>query len=89
MGTLSVRENLRFSANLRLDPRRHSSADKLQRVDALLDQLGLNDCADTKVGHTRMRPSESPFGGGKSVVSIIAGRNAILVNLIRTRAGRF
>ncbi|XP_019717770.1 broad substrate specificity ATP-binding cassette transporter ABCG2b isoform X2 [Hippocampus comes] len=55
MGTLSVRENLRFSANLRLDPRRHSSADKRHRVDALLDELGLNNCADTKIGTEFLR----------------------------------
>ncbi|XP_049575981.1 broad substrate specificity ATP-binding cassette transporter ABCG2b isoform X1 [Syngnathus scovelli] len=55
MGTLSVRENLRFSANLRLDPRRHSSADKRARVDAILDELGLNDCADTKIGTEFLR----------------------------------
>ncbi|KAM9817768.1 broad substrate specificity ATP-binding cassette transporter ABCG2b isoform X2 [Syngnathus typhle] len=55
MGTLTVRENLRFSANLRLDPRRHSSADKRARVDAILDELGLNDCADTKIGTEFLR----------------------------------
>lgn len=49
MGTLSVRENLLFSANLRLDRRQHSSADKNNRVDAIIRDLGLTDCADTKV----------------------------------------
>ncbi|XP_077380140.1 broad substrate specificity ATP-binding cassette transporter ABCG2b isoform X1 [Festucalex cinctus] len=55
MGTLTVRENLRFSANLRLDPQRHSSVDKSGRVDAILDELGLNDCADTKIGTEFLR----------------------------------
>ncbi|XP_037109613.1 broad substrate specificity ATP-binding cassette transporter ABCG2b isoform X2 [Syngnathus acus] len=55
MGTLTVRENLCFSANLRLDPRRHSSADRHARVDAILDELGLNDCADTKIGTEFLR----------------------------------
>lgn len=49
MGTLSVRENLLFSANLRLSPKHHSSADKKSRVDAIIQDLGLTDCADTKV----------------------------------------
>lgn len=49
MGTLSVRENLLFSANLRLDPKRHSGADKHSRVDAIIQDLGLADCAKTKV----------------------------------------
>ncbi|XP_057699555.1 broad substrate specificity ATP-binding cassette transporter ABCG2b [Corythoichthys intestinalis] len=55
MGTLTVRENLLFSANLRLDPRRHSSADKCGRVDAILDDLGLTDCANTKIGTEFLR----------------------------------
>ncbi|XP_061535739.1 broad substrate specificity ATP-binding cassette transporter ABCG2b [Phycodurus eques] len=55
MGTLTVEENLRFSANLRLDPRLHSSADKRGRVDTILDELGLNDCANTKIGTEFLR----------------------------------
>ncbi len=49
MGTLSVRENLLFSANLRLNPQKYSSSNKNSRVDAILEDLGLTDCADTKV----------------------------------------
>uniref|UniRef100_A0AAQ4RB37 ABC transporter domain-containing protein n=1 Tax=Gasterosteus aculeatus aculeatus TaxID=481459 RepID=A0AAQ4RB37_GASAC len=55
MGTLSVRENLLFSANLRLDRRQHSSADKNNRVDAIIRDLGLTDCADTKIGTEFLR----------------------------------
>ncbi|XP_037328608.2 broad substrate specificity ATP-binding cassette transporter ABCG2b [Pungitius pungitius] len=55
MGTLSVRENLLFSANLRLDRQRHSSADKSDRVDAIIRDLGLTDCADTKIGTEFLR----------------------------------
>ncbi|KAM8880371.1 broad substrate specificity ATP-binding cassette transporter ABCG2b [Spinachia spinachia] len=55
MGTLSVRENLLFSANLRLDRRHHSSADKNDRVDAIVKDLGLTDCADTKIGTEFLR----------------------------------
>lgn len=49
MGTLSVRENLLFSANLRLNPKHHSSEDKNSRVNTIIQDLGLTDCADTKV----------------------------------------
>ena len=50
MGTLTVRENLMFSANLRLSPKHHSSAEKDKRVTEILEELGLTDCAATKVG---------------------------------------
>lgn len=49
MGTLSVRENLLFSANLRLNNKIHSSKEKRDRVNAIIQELGLIDCADTKV----------------------------------------
>lgn len=49
MGTLSVRENLLFSANLRLNPQYYSSEDKHSKVNEIIQDLGLTDCADTKV----------------------------------------
>lgn len=49
MGTLSVRENLLFSANLRLNPQHYSSKDKRSKVDEIIKDLGLTDCANTKV----------------------------------------
>ncbi|TNN46873.1 ATP-binding cassette sub-family G member 2 [Liparis tanakae] len=55
MGTLSVRENLLFSANLRLSPEHHSSTDKKNRVDAIIQDLGLTDCAGTKIGTEFLR----------------------------------
>ncbi|KAM7009465.1 broad substrate specificity ATP-binding cassette transporter ABCG2b [Tautogolabrus adspersus] len=55
MGTLSVRENLLFSANLRLNPKHYSSSDKNSRVDAIIQDLGLTDCADTKIGTEFLR----------------------------------
>ncbi|XP_017284377.1 broad substrate specificity ATP-binding cassette transporter ABCG2b isoform X1 [Kryptolebias marmoratus] len=55
MGTLTVRENLLFSANLRLSPKLYSSADKNNRVSAILQDLGLTDCADTKIGTDFLR----------------------------------
>lgn len=49
MGTLTVRENLMFSADMRL-PFEVSRNEKKERVDRIIDQLGLTKCADTKVG---------------------------------------
>ena len=48
MGTLSVRENLYFSAALRL-PFDVPWKEKRRRVNKLIDELGLTDCAGTKV----------------------------------------
>ena len=48
MGTLTVRENLMFSANLRF-PQTMSDEEKLDRVDEAIEELGLANCADTKV----------------------------------------
>ncbi|XP_019854880.1 PREDICTED: ATP-binding cassette sub-family G member 2-like [Amphimedon queenslandica] len=49
MGTLTVRENLYFSAALRL-PNTMTWEEKKERVKKTIDELGLNECADTKVG---------------------------------------
>ncbi|XP_049576286.1 broad substrate specificity ATP-binding cassette transporter ABCG2d isoform X1 [Syngnathus scovelli] len=49
MGTLTVRENLRFSAALRL-PARVSEREKEARVNHLITELGLAKVADCKVG---------------------------------------
>ena len=46
---LTVRENLRFSACLRL-PTRLSKAEKEQRAESVLLKMGLRDCADNLVG---------------------------------------
>ena len=48
MGTLSVRENLTFSAALRL-PGSVSKSEREKRVDDVISELGLQDCAETKV----------------------------------------
>ena len=48
MGTLTVRENFYFSAALRL-PLSISWNDKKRRVEKTIAELGLTDCADTKV----------------------------------------
>lgn len=48
MGTLTVRENLYFSAALRL-PNSMSWSGKKERVEKTIDELGLDECANTKV----------------------------------------
>ncbi|XP_074542766.1 broad substrate specificity ATP-binding cassette transporter ABCG2b [Halichoeres trimaculatus] len=55
MGTLSVRENLLFSANLRLNPKHHTPSDKNSLVDTIIQDLGLTDCANTKIGTEFLR----------------------------------
>ena len=48
LGTLSVRENLQFSAALRL-PGHMTKAQRNKRVERVIETLGLYLCADTKV----------------------------------------
>ena len=53
-GTLTVRENLSFSANVRL-PRNISTKAKRTIVDQVIGQLGLEKCADSRVGTENSR----------------------------------
>lgn len=54
MGTLTVRENLRFSAALRL-PSSVPQSEKEARVNHLIKELGLTKVADSKVNtHTQV-----------------------------------
>ncbi|XP_043097817.1 broad substrate specificity ATP-binding cassette transporter ABCG2b [Puntigrus tetrazona] len=55
MGTLTVRENLLFSGNLRLPRKQYSTADKEKKVESIIQELGLEDCADTKIGTEFLR----------------------------------
>jgi len=48
MGTLSVRENIAFSAALRL-PSKYTWTDRKERVQQVIEELGLTDVADSKV----------------------------------------
>ena len=48
LGTLSVRENLYFSAALRL-PRKTTAKERKERIDKVINELGLEGCASTKV----------------------------------------
>ncbi|XP_061816788.1 broad substrate specificity ATP-binding cassette transporter ABCG2-like isoform X2 [Nerophis lumbriciformis] len=54
MGTLTVRENFSFSAALRL-PSSISQAEKDQKVDKLIQELGLGRVADSRVGTQLIR----------------------------------
>ncbi|PKU39105.1 atp-binding cassette sub-family g member 2 [Limosa lapponica baueri] len=49
MGTLTVRENLKFSAALRL-PKSVKEQEKNERVNEIINELGLSKVADSKVG---------------------------------------
>ena len=48
MGILSVRENLQFSAALRL-PSHMNRRQRRERVERVIKELDLQSCADTKV----------------------------------------
>ena len=49
MATATPREALTFSASLRLPPTT-TKADILELVEAMLEELGLENCADTMIG---------------------------------------
>ena len=52
--TQTVRESLWFSANLRL-PNSYTKKDKLELVEKMLKDLGLEKCADTYIGDDMIR----------------------------------
>jgi ATP-binding cassette, subfamily G (WHITE), member 2 len=64
--TLTVRENLLFSANLRL-PKTLNSVEKSERVSSIISELGLQSCADTRMGTSLLR---GVSGGEKKRTSI-------------------
>lgn len=64
--TLTVRETLRYSANLRLPPD-VSAEDRLRVVEEVIRELGLKECADTRIGNNEHRGCS---GGEKRRVSI-------------------
>ncbi|XP_004616135.2 ATP-binding cassette sub-family G member 8 [Sorex araneus] len=63
---LTVRETLAFVAQLRL-PRSFSQAQRDERVDAVIAELRLRQCADTRVGNAYVR---GVSGGERRRVSI-------------------
>ena len=48
MGTLTVKENMMFSAHMRL-PSSMNDKEKKAKVEQLIEELGLSKCANTKV----------------------------------------
>uniref|UniRef100_H2Z7L7 ABC transporter domain-containing protein n=1 Tax=Ciona savignyi TaxID=51511 RepID=H2Z7L7_CIOSA len=67
MGTLTVRENLAFSANLRLSTKKHNAEARKLKVNDVIEQLGLQACADTPVGNEFVR---GVSGGERKRVNI-------------------
>lgn len=64
---LTVQETLMFSARLRLCSRRYSEADKNGRVRDLMEELGLQHVADSRIGNEKIRGIS---GGERRRVSI-------------------
>ncbi|KAI1763104.1 P-loop containing nucleoside triphosphate hydrolase protein [Hypoxylon sp. FL1150] len=64
--TLTVRETLRYSANLRLPPPT-TEDERMRIVEEVILELGLKDCADTRIGNSQHRGCS---GGEKRRVSI-------------------
>ncbi|KAI1773135.1 P-loop containing nucleoside triphosphate hydrolase protein [Hypoxylon cercidicola] len=64
--TLTVRETLRYSANLRLPPPT-TEEERMRIVEEVILELGLKDCANTRIGNSQHRGCS---GGEKRRVSI-------------------
>lgn len=64
--TLTVRETLQYSADLRL-PRSTSKDDRRRVVEEVILELGLKECADTRIGNSQHRGCS---GGEKRRTSI-------------------
>jgi ABC-type multidrug transport system ATPase subunit len=64
--TLTVRETLRYAADLRLPPST-TKADRIRVVEEVIRELGLKECADTRIGNSSHRGCS---GGEKRRVSI-------------------
>lgn len=67
MGTLTVRENLAFSANLRLSTDEYSNEERKEKVEHVVEQLGLQACANSLVGNEFLR---GVSGGERKRVNI-------------------
>ncbi|OTA98880.1 hypothetical protein M426DRAFT_16987 [Hypoxylon sp. CI-4A] len=64
--TLTVRETLRYAANLRLPPPT-TQEERMQIVEEVILELGLKDCANTRIGNSQHRGCS---GGEKRRTSI-------------------
>jgi len=65
--TLTVRETLRFQAELRLDPKTFTPAMRAARVEQVMEQLGISHRADMRIGNEEKRGLS---GGEKKRVAI-------------------
>lgn len=74
MGTLTVRENLRFSAALRL-PTSISQKEKEEKVKQLIKELGLTKVADSRVGHTHVHTQSAKRNRKQNSFKILDERN--------------
>lgn len=66
MGTLTVRETIAYSAELRL-PDRMPWLEKRALIESTIVEMGLQDCADTVIGNWHLR---GVSGGERRRVSI-------------------
>ena len=66
LGTLTVRETINYSANLRL-PSSMSKEQVMDVVEGTIQQMGLSDCADRLIGNWHLRGIS---GGEKKRLSI-------------------
>lgn len=68
---LTVRENLRFSAELRL-PSSLSRREKHARVEEVIEELQLTKCADSFIGSALVRGISGGEGRRKRVVALVS-----------------
>ena len=78
MGTLTVRENLHFSASLRLS-RKLSKRERSKRVEETLSDLGLSHVAESKVRKDKCNGSGNAFVYCIYHVSLVAVYNSLRV----------
>ena len=64
--TLTVTETLELAAQLRL-PRKLTNAERMDRVNQVIAELGLRKCAHTRIGNSKVR---GVSGGERKRVSI-------------------
>ncbi|XP_070547937.1 protein white-like [Ptychodera flava] len=69
LSTLTVREHLQFQAMLRMD-REITGKERLERVEEVIGELGLTDCASTRIGEAGTANGIS--GGERKRLSLAA-----------------
>ena len=86
MGTMTVRENIFFSAKLRL-PDTISNDKKMEMVDNVIEELGLTHVADSKVWtpcfiipkHVLLRYVLMPYKLFYAICVILRNKNSIMI----------